>query len=246
MIDPMTVYTGCAWFNIAIGGLAIMQRKITGAKGVWTLGTLCWALQTVCFFKATGICLSGIAPTFCLAALVLCFWQGNVLKRDYESKAYRPRVAAVFFILLALASLVTEDYRQLSFMMQYIYARLFFLSRPLSLGLTLFALAGVQDCLLKDDDTGAKVFFQSKQAAFLGAIIFLGGEISGCYWGFAGWGTTWRWSGNFYFSAMLFVLYMVSFHVPRSVFTSTKAHASAFFTPLAVIAIAMVLSKVMI
>ncbi len=245
MIDPMTVYPWFAWLNLAMGGMAFIQRKLMGAGVAWSLAGLCWTIQAACFFKAKGVSLSGIAPTFCLSALILCFWQGKTLKKDYESGAFRPRVSAVFLILLAAASLVTEDDRNLSFMTAYIFARLFFLSRPLSLGLTLFALGGAADSLIKNDQRAAAVFFQSKQAAFLGAIIFLGGEIAGCYWGFAGWGTTWRWSGNFYFSAMLFVLYMAALHVPRSVFTSAKAYALGFFSPLAVIALAMVLSKVM-
>lgn len=242
MIDPMTVYTGCAWLNIAIAGLAFMQRKIAGASMVWGLAIFCWTVQTACFFKAIGISLSGLAPTFGLCAIILCVWQGKNLKRDYESGAFRPRIIAVFLILLAAGSMITEDYRHLSFMMAYIFARLFFLSRPVSLGLTLFALGGAADIFLRDEDPG--ILFQSKQAAFLAAIVFLGGEIAGCYWGFAGWGTTWRWSGNFYFSAMLFVLYMVALHVPRSVFSSAKAHSLGFFIPLAVIAFAMTLSKV--
>jgi len=245
MIDPMTVYTWCARLNIAIGGLALLQSSIAGARTAWSLAGLCWTIQAACFFKTMGVSLSGVAPTFGLCALILCLWQGKNLKADYESGALRPRLTAVFLILLALGSLVTEDYRTPSFMSGYMFARLFFLSRPLSLGLTLFALGGAADIFFRNDDPDSGILFQSKQAALLGAVIFLGGEIAGCYWGFSGWGTTWRWSGNFYFSAMLFVLYMVALHVPRSVFTSARAHAWGFFFPLAVIVLAMTLSKVM-
>ncbi len=184
-------------------------------------------------------------PTFGIAAIILCLWQINSLKKDYESASIRPRCNAVFLIFLACASLVTEEFRHDTFMMTYIFAVLFFLSRPVSLGLTLYALGGATDCLLTGKNGYARMIATSKSTVLLATIIFLGGEIAGCYWGFMGWGTTWRWSGNFYFSAMLFVLFMVALHVPRSLFSSTKAYTLGFSIPLTVIAIAMTLSKVL-
>jgi hypothetical protein len=245
MPDPMTLYLWCAWLNIGLGGGALVQKKYGGARGVWFLGGLCWTVQMVSYFWAVKIpSLSGVAPTFGIAALVLCLWQGMALKKDYESALIRPRWNAFWLILLACGSLVTEESPHNSFMMNYIFAVCFFLSRPLSLGLTLYALGGAADCLLKKDDTVTRITGTSKDAAFLAAILFLGGEIAGCYWGFMGWGTTWRWSGNFYFSAMLFVLFMGSLHVPRSVFSSARSFHLGFFIPLTVIALAMTISKV--
>ncbi len=246
MPDPMAIYICCACLNILFGSIALIQKKITGAMVIWAMTSLFWAIQMASFFMAAGTTsLSGVAPTFGIAALVICLWQGGTLKGDYKFVSIRPRVNAFFLTLLACGSLLIEEHFHDSFMMGYLFAKLFFLSRPLSLGLTLFALGGAANSLLKADEHDlAMISEQSKNAAFLAAIIFLGGEICGCYWGFMGWGTTWRWSGNFYFSAMLFVLFMVSLHVPRSVFSSTKAWNFGFSIPLIVIAIAMMLSKV--
>jgi len=248
MPDPMTVYVCCAWLNILFGSIALFQKKIAGAMVIWTLLGLFWAVQMASFFMAAEITsLSGVAPTFGIASLVICLWQGRTLKQDYKSVLIRPHFNSFFLTLLACGSLVIEDSPHDSFMMGYIFAKLFFLSRPLSLGLTLFALGGAATSIFlkMDENADGMILAQSKNAAFLAAIIFLGGEICGCYWGFMGWGTTWRWSGNFYFSAMLFVLFMVSLHVPRSLFPSVKAWNLGFSIPLAVIALAMTLSKVM-
>ncbi len=247
MPDPIFVYICCAWLNIVFGTIAMVQNKITGAFVIWTLTGLFWIVQMVSFFMAAGISsLSGVAPTFGIAALVICLQQGGTLKNDYKSVLIRPRLNAFFLTLLACGSLVIEKQQHDSFMMGYIFAKLFFFSCPLSLGLTFFALGGAANRFLKlEEHTDTVILAQSKNTAFLAAIIFLGGEISGCYWGFMGWGTTWRWSGNFYFSAMLFILYMVSLHVPRSMFSSTKAWNLGFSIPLLIIAIAMTLSKVM-
>jgi hypothetical protein len=247
MPDPMAIYLCCGWLNILFGSIALIQKRISGAMLAWAIISLFWVIQMVSFFMVAGsTSLSGVAPTFGIAALVICLWQGGMLKRDYKFVSIRPRVNAFFLTLLACGSLLIEERFHDSFMMGYVFAKLFFLSRPLSLGLTFFALGGVANNLLKaDEHDHAMILKQSKNAAFLAAIIFLGGEICGCYWGFMGWGTTWRWSGNFYFSAMLFVLFMVSLHVPRSLFSSTKAWNFGFSIPLIVIAIAMTLSKVM-
>ncbi len=241
--DPMTAYYLLGSVNVALAGLAALRKTGSGARKFWIAAGICWTLQAACYFYTAGLSsLSGVAPTFCLSALVLVLWQWPNLISDYEARAARPRINAVLLGLLAAASLAPEPYRNESFMMGYLFAQLFFLSRPLSLGLTLFALGGARDCLGKDPSPG--MLFQSQKAALLAGLIFLGGEISGCYWGFMGWGTTWRWSGNFYFSAMIFVLYMMALHVPRSLFPSARAYAWGFFLPLIVAALAMTLSKV--
>ena len=244
MPDSSSVYLWCARLNMLLGGLALVSGRGAWAKGVWTASGICWAVQAAAFAADTGLSsLSGVAPTFGLAAVVLYLCQAANLNPDFRAGRCRPRITAVFLILLAWGSVLPESLRHNSFMTAYVFAVLFFLSRPLSLGTTLFALAGIADVLPGKNDAG--MMAASKRWAFLAAMIFLGGEIAGCYWGFVGWGTTWRWSGNFYFSAMVFVLYMVALHVPGSLFPSPRSRAYGFFLPLAVIAGATALSKVM-
>lgn len=243
--DPMTGYLICARLNVILGILAVVAGKNRLAAVAWPVVGLGWIMQSFFFLWAFGLTsLSGIAPNFTFAGLILCLWQLFCLKTDLGRLSLRLRASGVFLVLLALLSMVPEEFRHDTFMMSYLYAKAFFLSRPLSLGLTLFALGSAPDILWGKGSFKSLATAEAKQTAMLAALIFLGGEIAGCYWGFMGWGTTWRWSGNFLFSAMVFVLFMVALHVPRSVFTSAKAQAFALFLPLALVASGMIYSKV--
>lgn len=242
--DPSMVYLWCARLNVLLGGLALVSGRQARAKGVWAALGLCWAAQILALAADAGLSsLSGVAPTFGLAAVVLYTCQVVNLTADRRAGRIRPVLTAALLILLTWGSILPESGRHNSFMTGYVFAVLFFLSRPLSLGATLFALSGMADVLSGKPDP--RVLGASKRWAYLAAMIFLGGEIAGCYWGFVGWGTTWRWSGHFYFSAMLFVLYMVALHVPGSFFSSARSRAWGFFVPLAVAAAAAAFSKVM-
>lgn len=246
MPEPNIIYACCACLNIVLGIFILLYKKYHAAKLLWPLAGLCWMFQMGShFFDAGFYSLSGVAPTFSIAAFVLCLWQGTTLKKDYHSQSNRPYFNALFLSMLAGASLITEAVHHNTFMMTYAFAVLFFLSRPLSLGLSLYALGGAADCLLRGVGLYDNIWATSKDTAFLAAIIFLGGEIAGCFWGFMGWGTTWRWSGNFYFSAMIFVLFMVSLHTPRSLFSTKKTYILGFTIPLVAIVLAMMFSKVL-
>lgn len=226
---------------LALGAIILQTKK--GAHIVWLLSFATWTTQLCVYFSyASPYSLSGVTPMCCIAALVVCLWQCCVIKGDATSGANRPRYNALFLLFLGLCSFFLEEVRHDSFMMSYIFAILFFLSRPLSLGLALFALGGMVENMIGKENL--RVARGSKDAAFLAAIVFLGGEIVGCYWGFVGWGTTWRWTGNFYFSAMLFVLFMVPLHVPRRVYRTPKPYNIAFSLPLIVIVLAIILPKV--
>ncbi|PIE56380.1 MAG: hypothetical protein CSA34_04690 [Desulfobulbus propionicus] len=241
--DIMTLYTFLAIVNLACSGVLLLLRRVVILKILWGIAPFLWLAQLLCHFSHTSpYSLSGIAPTCAIAAIVLLLCQHLSLRHDLESA--RPRYTALFLLLLAMASLVNESVRHNPFMMTYIFAILFFLSRPFSLGCTLYALSGMA-CLLTTDKTDTRIRRTSKDATFAASIFFLGGEIVGCYWGFMGWGTTWRWSGNFLFSAMFFVLFMVALHVPPHVFRSRRGHDILFSVPLLLIALFMVMSKVL-
>ncbi len=241
MTTMLTFYYILAFMNVFMAGMLVLNNTFATKKAVWYLLTVLWILQVFCYFSHVGYYpLSGIAPTCTIAALTLCLCQSLSLTRDVGSK--RPFFSGMGLLVLAVVSLVPENVPHNSFMMSYLFAILFFLSRPFSLGLTLYALAGMGHLFREGADN--RIYRTSKDAAFLASIIFLGGEIVGCYWGFMGWGTTWRWSGNFQFSAMLFVLYMVSLHVPATLFRSRKGYNIAFSAPLVCVVFCMLISKV--
>ena len=241
-MDSMLLFNILTFINIVVLTATMLFPAKDWTPLLWTASVVLFLLQLTCHFSHAGIySLSGIAPTCTITASILGLCQCIALKNDDNSK--RPLFTALILILLALTSLIPDGVSHDSFMMTYIFAILFFLSRPLSLGFTLFALAGMGD-LLTSNNNNYRIRKTSKDAALMASIIFLGGEIVGCYWGFLGWGTTWRWSGNFQYSAMLFVLFMVSLHIPSTLFRNKRSHDLFFSLPLACIALCIVLSKV--
>lgn len=231
-----------AFFNIVVLATVLLFPAKNWTSLLWKTSAVLWLLQLTCHLSHAGFySFAGIAPTCIITAMILGLCQCISLQNDWNSR--RPLYSALFLILLALMSLIPDGVSHDSFMVTYIFAILFFLSRPLSLGFTLFSLAGMAD-LLTSTGNNARIRKTSKDAAFMASIIFLGGEIIGCYWGFLGWGTTWRWSGNFQYSAMLFVLFMVSLHIPSTLFRTKRTHDLFFSLPLACIALCIVLGKV--
>ncbi|PHR29872.1 MAG: hypothetical protein COA36_03185 [Desulfotalea sp.] len=244
-MESMFLFKILAVFNIVVLLTILFFPPYQGKKLLWYSSVILWVMQLLCHFSHAGLySLSGIVPTCTIAAIILGLCQCITL--HYDSSSKRPFFTALLLLSLVLASLVPDEAFHDSFMMTYIFAVLFFLSRPFSLGFTLFSLAGMADILTTKSNTGnnSRMSKTSKDAAFMASIIFLGGEIIGCYWGFLGWGTTWRWSGNFQFSAMLFVLFMVSLHIPATLFRTKRGHDIFFSLPLLCIALCIVLAKV--
>jgi len=241
-MNSMVLFNILTFINIVVLVTTVLFPAKNWTPLLWSTSVILFLLQLTCHFCHAGIySLSGIAPTCTITAIILGLCQCISLQNDCNSK--RPLFSALLLILLALMSLIPDGVSHDSFMMTYIFAILFFLSRPLSLGFTLFSLAGMAN-LLTSTGNNTRVRKTSKDAALMASIIFLGGEIVGCYWGFLGWGTTWRWSGNFQYSAMLFVLFMVSLHIPSTLFRTKRSHDLFFSLPLACIALCIVLSKV--
>lgn len=238
----LTPYVLMALLNLGLASSIMLPTGQRIKRYLWTASLFTWSLQLICHLNQAGpYSLSGVASTCSIAAMILAFCQRLSLNEDAPTR--RPLFSALLLWLLALASMVPDPVRHDSFMMTYIFAILFFLSRPVSLGLTLYALAGMAHLLI-GDGKDRRVRHTAKDAAFFASILFLGGEIVGCYWGFMGWGTTWRWSGNFQFSAMLFVLFMVSLHVPAKRVRSLRGYDLVCSIPLLIIALCIVLSKV--
>ncbi|CAG37706.1 hypothetical protein [Desulfotalea psychrophila] len=241
----MAFYHSMALVTAAIALLAMLASFFHYRYGVifWAALVLSSLVQLADYFFTMGIySLSGIVPTCAIAALFLSICQLFTCGRDRCTSSCRPLWSGLFVALLALLTLLAEPVPHDSFMMTYLFAMAFFLSRPLCLGLTCYAVAGGLDSLLRGGDR--RIAHISRDAALLATIVFLVGEIFGSYWSFVGWGTTWRWTGNFYSSSMLFVLYMLALHIPRRFFSSHRAHAVAFVLPLILVLLFMVLSKV--
>ena len=241
-MNSLTMHIFLAVLNVAVACGILLAWHAGFKRLLWIISPVVWTLQLVNHFSHAGFySLSGIIPTCAIASVVLGLCQCTSLTKDNGTK--RPFYSAVWLLLLALFSLIPDGVSHDSFMMTYIFAILFFLFRPLCLGFVLYSLAGMVH-VLSTEEVDVRIVKTSKDAAFMASILFLGGEIIGCYWGFIGWGTTWRWSGNFQFSAMLFILFMVSLHVPAKLFHSWRGNNLTFSLPLLCIALCLILTKV--
>lgn len=240
----MSSYSALA---LLIGGVALISMGLLKFRPrlaglAWWLLSLLWSLLLFVYLHEAGVySLSGIAATCGIGGLVLSICQAITYPLDSLSQSSRPLWSAYLVLFLALCALIPETVHHDTFMKSYFFAVLFFISRPICVGCTAFAIAGVVDCLYRENDN--RIAHISKDMALLSATVFLGGEIAGSLWSFVGWGTTWRWSGNFYLSAMLFVAYIVALHIPRTLFTSQKTFLVAFVLPLALVFLYLVLSK---
>lgn len=125
-------------------------------------------------------------------------------------------------LLLLIYSKTLEPPMGDSAMLTSLWAQLFFLSRPIALGLAIAACVGY---LLHAFGRDARLESHSHLLSLLAGTAFLGGEIAGSYWAFIGWGRSWSWSGHFFFSALTYLLFILVFHLPKAWFANGKALA---------------------
>ncbi len=100
-----------------------------------------------------------------------------------------------------------------SAMLTSVWAHLFFLSRPIALGCGIAAFIGY---LIQIYHSDPRLENLSHILSLIAGTSFLGGEIAGSYWAFIGWGKSWSWSGHFFFSALIYLLFILVFHLPKS------------------------------
>ncbi|GAU07402.1 hypothetical protein [Desulfoplanes formicivorans] len=92
----------------------------------------------------------------------------------------------------------------------------FFFCRLTALGF--FAHAGIAYLAgaIPSDNPNIRLTSETRGRNFLllGTVVFLLSEFAGSLWCYAGWGDSWRWSGNFFRSTMFFLLIMLGLHLP--------------------------------
>ncbi len=140
----------------------------------------------------------------------------NVLQARYAW------IVSSFALLLLIYSKTLEPPMGDSAMLTSLWAQLFFLSRPIALGLAIAACVGY---LLHAFARDLRLESHSHLLSLLAGTAFLGGEIAGSYWAFIGWGRSWSWSGHFFFSALTYLLFILVFHLPKAWFANGKALA---------------------
>ncbi|WP_051252569.1 hypothetical protein [Ferrimonas kyonanensis] len=145
------------------------------------------------------------------------------LARPDLLRTYRLISATLGVLLLLLASGFSAP-TDTSAMGDYLWAQLFFLSRPLSLGCVIAAAIGYG---LLPSRSDAKLAHCSHLLALTAGTLFLAGEIAGSYWAMQGWGHSWSWSNHFFFSALLYLLLVLVFHFPHRWFRGSRRQQMA-------------------
>jgi hypothetical protein len=133
---------------------------------------------------------------------------------------------ALFFQLLVLTQelKLSGDY----YMYGKYYVVLFFQLRITSMGLFLFAAINQISAILKKNETLIQdtLMHRARNFTILGSIVFLAGEFSGSYWCYLWWGDPWHWSKGFFIASVMFLLSMISGHLPYNL-ANTRLKKSA-------------------
>jgi len=165
---------------------------------------------------------------------------GFIYNRTPQVKGKNINVLWPFALVLQLLVLtqkmeVTGDY----YMYDKFYVILFFQLRITSIGLFVFAMINLVESLLnkKNPQFQNILIHRARNFTVLGSIVFLSGEFSGSYWCFLWWGDPWHWSKGFFIASVMFLLSMLSSHLPFNL-ANTKRKKTIY----SLIALCLILS----
>ncbi|GGP37252.1 hypothetical protein [Shewanella saliphila] len=188
------------FINVALFGLAILILTLINANSL-----LFPASSEIVYLVATAL--------VCLLSVVFLSLQ-NRAQINYVFI-----LCAIALAMLMYSQMLTPP-KDSSAMLTSIWAQLFFLSRPLALGL---AIAGCLGYLIQAIRSEANLESHSHLLSLFAGTAYLGGEIAGSYWAFIGWGRSWSWSGHFFLSALTYLLFILVFHIPKAWFSNASA-----------------------
>jgi hypothetical protein len=188
--------------NIVLLSIAVMILTLINANSI--------------LFPGSSVMTFLVVSTIVVLLSFCCLKLTNRLQANYG-------FTLCFIVLLMLGySQALEPPKGDSAMLTSIWAQLFFLSRPIALGLAIAAFVGfIIQALHSEADLESHCHLLSLFAG----TAFLGGEIAGSYWAFIGWGRSWSWSGHFFFSAFTYLLFILVFHLPKAWFANARALA---------------------
>ncbi len=220
---PLLVFIALGCFALSI--LLVTRVSVIAARVAQTLGTaLCGLLVGLLVVTMHRLPLFGAFEALTYTVFVMGLLE--LLPNPLQSKSARQTMLMGIMATLFLAPLLvcSDTMPQPNF---FTYGNplvvCFFFGRLTATGLLAYAgiawltaaTAGKRMRLRRENTIRGRNFL------LLGSVIFLVSECAGSMWCFAGWGDSWRWSGNFFRSAMFFLLIMLGLHLP----TRWKSHA---------------------
>ncbi len=152
-------------------------------------------------------------PNMSVIVLIL----GFIYNRTPETKGRNLNLVWYVALVLHLIVLFYEKKPNGSyFMYEKFYVVGFFQFRIAAVALFLFAIANYLTALLKttDHEFQKDLMHTARNFTLLGAVSYLIGECLGSWWCFLWWGDPWHWSSGFFFASIMFLLSMVSGHLP--------------------------------
>ncbi|MDD2220043.1 MAG: hypothetical protein WCR47_04180 [Desulfoplanes sp.] len=224
---PPIVYTAIGFFGLSILLTQIASQKLARtAHGFGTalcgilVAMLIWSMQRLPLFGAY----EALIYTTFLIGLLEAF-----LGKNGTSSPRQTLITGVVTTLILLPLVFRSDLfpRPNFFIYSSPLVTCFFFCRLTALGI--FGYAGISyiTATVGNDPSairhGAEI--RGRNFLLLGSVVFLISEFAGSMWCYAGWGDSWRWSGNFFRSTMFFLLIMLGLHIP-----SKWKHARAYST----------------
>ncbi len=144
-----------------------------------------------------------------------------------------------YFVFILLLYILTQKYAINSnyYMYNKYYVIIFFQFRITAIAMFLFAMANYASVLFTDTDIeySKTIMHRARNFILLGAIFYLLGEFSGSYWCFLWWGDPWHWSKGFFLASAMFLLSMISSHIPAKYINTTRKKAIYSLLPSLVI-----------
>ncbi len=167
-----------------------------------------------------------------------------LLASQYYAKRQHPMVSVLssctVVILQALVLCYEFTPDTAYYMYQKVYVTAFFQCRVWAMAcFTLSSIQYAASLWLPDRDNDYPYALkQGRNFTLLGASFFLAGEFSGSYWCLQWWGDTWHWSKGFMLAMVVFLLSMLSRHVPLALFNKKPLQTLLnLFPPLGILSI---------
>ena len=120
------------------------------------------------------------------------------------------------------------------YMYQYPSVLMFFNFKIIAAALFLFAAVRTIAGLFTKGIERIEHRHLSRNILLLGTVFFLSSECAGSFWLLQWWGDVWHWSKGFLQAAGLFMLIMLSCHIPKNWKHATALHAATTSLPGAV------------
>ncbi|MBI9067794.1 MAG: hypothetical protein JEZ09_10920 [Salinivirgaceae bacterium] len=113
----------------------------------------------------------------------------------------------------------------------------FFQFRILSISLFVFSIVNYIAALrLKQEPSiQTALIHRARNFTLLGAGVYLVSEFSGSYWCYLWWGDPWHWSKGFFLASIMFLLSMLSGHLPQKYLRFVQVKILLSLLPLALI-----------